>query len=72
MTADEIRTRIDQLRQAIDSGVLTIQHGDTRTTYRSQAEMERALQALRRDLAVAEQRDRRRRPGYVYQSGKGL
>ncbi len=72
MTADEIKSRIERLRQAINSGVLTIQHGDTRTTYRSQAEMERALRALNIELARAERRDRRRRPGYVYQRGKGL
>lgn len=72
MTEEEIQARIDRLRKAIDSGVLTIQHGDTRTTYRSLAEMERTLRALTGELAVAQSRDRRRRPTYILQTGKGL
>jgi flagellin-like hook-associated protein FlgL len=72
MTADQIRERISGLRQAIDSGVLTIEHADTRTTYRTLNEMERVLSALKADLVVVEGRRQRRRGVYVTQIGKGL
>jgi enamine deaminase RidA (YjgF/YER057c/UK114 family) len=40
------QTQIDQLKAAIASGVLTVKHGDTLTTYRSLAEMKEALRDM--------------------------
>ena len=71
MTPDQIRARIAQLQNAIYSGVLTIQHGDTRTTFRSQDDLMAALRNLEAGLAEAEGHVRRRRGYYVTQSGKG-
>lgn len=70
MTADQIRARIAQLQAAMSSGVMTIQHGDTRTTFQSYAHLRAALRDLEAMLAESEGR-RRRRGYYVTQSGKG-
>lgn len=37
------QTDIDNLKKAIASGVLTVRHGDESVTYRSLADLERAL-----------------------------
>lgn len=72
MTPAEIKTRIDRLQRARDSGVLNIKHGETSTSYRSLAEMEAVLASLKADLARAEGAPRRRRSFYVNYGGKGL
>jgi|TARA_R110000782_G_scaffold30776_1_gene76347 hypothetical protein len=72
MTPDEIRAKIASLQGAMFSGVLNVKHGETSTTFRSQAEIQSALRALESSLVSAEGGSRRRRGAYITQSGKGL
>ena len=44
------QTQIDALKTAIASGVLTIKHGETLTTYRSLAEMRTALALMEAEV----------------------
>lgn len=53
------QTEIDALKKAIASGVLTVRHGDTSTTYRSLAEMERALKMMQGEVNPASVAPRR-------------
>lgn len=66
-----LNARKAQLEKAMASGVLSVRHGETQTTFRSYAEMERALAEVNRQLAdnagTAKPRTLR-----GYQSGKGL
>ncbi len=68
-----LQARLEALDAAIASGVLTVKHGETLTTFRSMKEM---LQA--RDLLLGQIDDldptttTRTRIRYAYQSGKGL
>ncbi|MCW2854360.1 MAG: hypothetical protein JWM84_4024 [Nocardioides sp.] len=57
------------LKAASRSGVLTVRHGDTSTTFRSLAEIERALAAMEAELNP---RAPRRGPRYITQLSKGL
>lgn len=41
-----VADRLAALKRARDSGVLTVRHGDTSTTYRSLDEIERIISAL--------------------------
>ena len=49
----DMQARREKLAAAIDSGALSIRHGEKTITYRSQTEMERALYRLDKDIAVA-------------------
>lgn len=70
-TLSELQARLVSLKKARDSGALTVKHGDTLTTFRSLAEIERIIAALEAEInGLAETRPRRVR--YAYQSGKGL
>ncbi len=40
------QTQIDALKNAIAAGVLEVQHGETKTTYRSLREMQSILAAM--------------------------
>lgn len=71
LTAAELDERIAQLKAARDSGVLSIRHGDTSTTFRSLDELQSTLRRLEAEKQASEGR-RSRRVGYVYQGGKGL
>jgi len=51
--------------------VLVVQHGDTRSEFRSYKEMEAIIAAIEGELAVAAG-GRGRGPKYVRQSDKGL
>jgi aspartate aminotransferase-like enzyme len=42
----DVATRLAALKAARDSGVLTVRHGDTSTTFRSLAEIERIIAVL--------------------------
>lgn len=42
--------RLAALKVARDSGVLIVKHGETSTTYRSLAEIERIIQALETEV----------------------
>lgn len=61
------QSQIDALKAAIASGVLTVRHGETLTTYRSLSEMLRVLAAMETE-ANAGSRPRRT----VAQFDKGL
>lgn len=45
------QTDVDTLKKAMASGVLTFKHGETMTTFRSMAEMERQLARMEADVA---------------------
>lgn len=61
------QSQIDAIKAAIASGVLTVRHGETLTTYRSVAEMMRVLAAMQAEVDAA---SRPRRT--VAQFDKGL
>lgn len=64
-------TELAALKAARNSGVLTVKHGDTLTTYRSLSEIERIIAAIEASIGTtAGTRVSRVRP--LYQSGKGL
>lgn len=44
------QTQIDALKAAIASGILTVKHGDTLTTYRSLSEMRTALAMMEAEV----------------------
>jgi hypothetical protein len=62
---------IDKLKVARASGVLTVHHGETTTTYRSIDEMDRIIRSLQADVPQP-LRTRRQRVSYIYQTRKGL
>lgn len=66
-----ITTRLEALKKARDTGVLTVKHGETLTTFRSLAEIQKIISQLEGDLAAANGTPRRRLR-YAYQSSKGL
>lgn len=45
------QTDIDRLEKAMASGVLTVKHGDTLTTFRSMAEMERQIERMKAEVS---------------------
>lgn len=70
-TTAELQTRLDALKKARDTGVLTAKQGDNLTTFRSLSEIERTIAALENEIASADG-TARRRVRYAYQSAKGL
>lgn len=66
------KKRLVAIRKAYDSGVLTVRHGETSTTFRSQAEMEKIITRLEDEIAAAEGVTPRRRVNYIHQRRKGL
>jgi len=66
-----LTARLVLLKKARDTGVLVVQHGDTRSEFRSYKEMEAIIAAIEGELAVAAG-GRGRGPKYVRQSDKGL
>jgi hypothetical protein len=66
-----ITSRLEALKKARDTGVLTVKHGETLTTFRTLAEIEKIIASLEGDLAAANG-TAKRRLRYMYQSGKGL
>lgn len=65
------QARLTSLRKARDSGVLSVRHGESATTFRTMAEIESIIAALEREIAGLEGNNARS-PRYIYQSGKGL
>ena len=49
-TADQLTARIETLKVARDSGVLTVKHGETQTTFRSLSEIRSAISAAEDEL----------------------
>lgn len=70
-TTSELQTRLEALKKARDTGVLTARQGDNLTTFRSLSEIERTIAALENEIAAAGGTSRRR-VRYAYQSSKGL
>ncbi|RUW70519.1 hypothetical protein [Mesorhizobium sp. M2A.F.Ca.ET.067.02.1.1] len=68
--AATITTRLEQLKKARDTGVLTVKHGEALTTFRTLAEIEKIISQLESDLAAASGSPRKRLR-YAYQSGRG-
>ncbi len=48
-----LQQRLEALKAALATGVLIIQHGDTRTQYRSIDEIKTAIGAVQEDIAAA-------------------
>lgn len=53
------QAQIDALKAAMASGVLTVRHGDTSTTFRSISEMQKVLAQMEADVAGTTSRPRR-------------
>jgi hypothetical protein len=53
------QSQIDALKTAMASGVLTVRHGETTTTFRSLAEMQKQLSIMESDVAGTTTRPRR-------------
>ncbi|TSE28127.1 hypothetical protein Tther_02327 [Tepidimonas thermarum] len=70
MTLEQLKAQYEALRAARFNGVLTVKAGDKWLTYKSDAELQAALQDLEREIANAEGRRPARRIR-VYAS-KGL
>jgi len=66
-----LQARLETIDAAIASGVLTVRHGETSTTFRSMSEMLAARALLVKQIAELEGTTRTR-IRYAYQSGKGL
>ncbi len=47
------QTQVDELRDAIARGVLSVGHGDKRVQYRSLKEMRETLRLMEREIASA-------------------
>lgn len=65
-TVEELKERREALEEALHSGVLTVRHGDVTTTFRSVAEIEKALASLNRKIA-----GQRRSPAVGRQDDRG-
>lgn len=61
MELSELKRLRDELVAARFSGALTVKAGEQWVTYKSEAEMRAALEALEREIAAAEGRARPRR-----------
>lgn len=70
-TVQSVQARIDALKKARDSGVLTIRHGDESTTFRSTDEIMKAITAATADLAALQGLPARV-TSYRFVSRKGL
>lgn len=71
MTLDDMKAQRDELKEAINSGALSVKHGDKSVMYQNTAAMIKALRRLEAEIAKAEGRKPIRRR-YAYTGGKGL
>jgi hypothetical protein len=71
-TLEELGAQRDGLLRAKRSGVLTIRHGEKTVTYRSVAEIDKALADLNDEIAEVGGTPRRRRRVLAFQVSKGL
>jgi hypothetical protein len=69
-SVEVLKSRLAAIRKAFHSGVLTVTHGDTTTSYRSLQAMERIISSLEQEIAGKEGRTRRK-VRYLYQSDRG-
>ncbi|PSJ55769.1 phage head-tail joining protein [Pseudaminobacter soli (ex Li et al. 2025)] len=58
------QAQIDALKAAMASGVLTVRHGETTTTFRSLAEMQKQLADMEADVSASPTRPRRTVAGF--------
>lgn len=65
-TTEELTARREALEEAMHSGVLTVRHGEVTTTFRSIAEIEKAIASLNRKIA-----GKRRSPAVGRQDDRG-
>jgi len=70
-TVETLTARRTTIVKVRDSGVLTVEHGETRTTFRTLAEMNRIIDNLDAQIDALNG-TRKKRIRYAYQSGKGL
>ena len=70
-TVATLQSRLAAIRKAYHSGVLTVTHGDTTTSYRSLPHMERIMARLESEI-LSGQGQTRRRVRYLFQTDKGL
>lgn len=54
------QTDINKLKTAMASGVLTVRHGETMTTFQSLAEMQKQLERMEAEVSGATNTPRRR------------
>lgn len=69
-TPEELQAQLTSLRKARASGALVVRHGDTQVTYRSIDDLQKAIDAIIKELNAA--RGKKRRPRYVRQDRRGL
>jgi hypothetical protein len=65
-TEAELAARIESLEAALATGVLTVRHGMTETTFRSEEEIRRIILHLQHQISAPP------RVRYVMQTTKGL
>ena len=70
MTPDQLKAQREALLAARYNGVLSLKAGDKWVTYRSDAELQSALNGIEREMALAEGRPRPRSIRTI--CGKGL
>ena len=71
-TAEVITKKLTAIRNARDSGVLLVRHGDTSTQFRNLEEMNSIIKDLEGQLVTANGSAPRSRVRYVKQSTKGF
>lgn len=67
--ATDTELRLIALKAARDSGILTVKHGETSTTYRSLNEINALIRTLEGEVAGTVAGPR---VSYIWQEGKGL
>lgn len=69
---EALQARLAKIKKARDSGVLSVSHNGSSTTFRSLAEMDKIIAGLEGDVDAAAGAARPRRTRYAYQRDKGL
>lgn len=65
----ELQAELRALKKARASGALIVRHGDAQITYRSVEELNKAIEAVTKELNAA--KGKKRHPRYLRQSGRG-
>ena len=66
-----LQAQLAAIQKARNSGVLTVTHGDTSTTFRSLSDMDKIIGSLKDQISAAGNTTRRK-VRRIYQTGKGL
>lgn len=66
-----LQAQLKAIEKARNSGVLTVTHGDTSSTFRNLSDMDKIIASLK-DQIGAIQGTKRRKVRRIYQTGKGL